>query len=87
MGGFLLMPSETQLLEFFHTFLLARGVAVKSEQLQSFNFMESGLLDSFEMLSMVMQIETDFGVRLTPEQMLRPGSATVGGLIDVILRS
>ncbi|WP_462154920.1 hypothetical protein [Pseudoalteromonas piscicida] len=81
------MPSETQLLEFFHTFLLARGVAVKSEKLQSFNFMESGLLDSFEMLSMVMQIETDFGVCLTPEQMLRPDSATVGGLIDVILRS
>lgn len=81
------MLDKATLITFFEQFLMARGVHLTHEQLNDFNFMQSGLLDSFEMLSMVMQIDTEFNVKLSPEQMLSPETETVGGLINVILAS
>lgn len=81
------MIDAVKLESFFSQFLAERGVVIDKQSLRNFNFMQSGLLDSFEMLSMVMQLETTYSVTLTPEQMLSDDCATVGGLIKVLVES
>ncbi|WP_440055625.1 acyl carrier protein [Pseudoalteromonas sp. T1lg65] len=75
---------QAELIAFFEHFLESRGVTVSDQQLLAFNFVQSGLLDSFEILSMVMQLETEFGVSLSPEELSAQQNATVKGLIDTL---
>ena len=56
----------------------------EGEDLAGFNFVDSGLLDSFGILSMVMDIESRFSVKLTPAELLNDDSKTVGGLARLI---
>lgn len=79
------MSMETTLAEFFEQFLMARGISLTSENLLDFNFVGSGLLDSFEILSMIMEVETQFSLKLSPEELTDNNNATVGGLIRTLV--
>lgn len=78
-------PNSDQLTDFFLRFLLARGVELDAQKLADFNFVESGLLDSFEILSMIIELETEFGLSLSPEELSDTQHATVGGLMKTLL--
>ena len=56
----------------------------EEQDLAGLNFVDSGLLDSFGILSMVMDIESRFSVKLTPAELLNDDSKTVGGLARLI---
>lgn len=77
--------TANQLRQFFHDFLAERGVDIEAEKLLKFHFVDSGLLDSFEILSMIMQLETVFTVQFTPEELADGQMATVHGLIQAVL--
>ncbi|TMP43477.1 hypothetical protein CWB96_01980 [Pseudoalteromonas citrea] len=79
--------NREQLLLFFSEFLMARGIEHSQETLLHFNFVESGLLDSFEILSMIMELELISGVKLTPLQLVDESNATVSGLMSTLLES
>lgn len=79
------MIDESQLKTFFNDFLLERGVRVEGGRLKDFNFVASGLLDSFEILSMIINIESEFGIKVTPEELIDKQNSTVGGLMSTIL--
>ena len=79
--------NKEQLLLFFSEFLMARGIECSGERLLCFNFVASGLLDSFEILSMIMELELVSGIKLTPLQLVDEKNATVPGLISTILES
>ncbi|MBQ4846339.1 hypothetical protein [Pseudoalteromonas sp. MMG005] len=81
------MMNKEHLLIFFSDFLMARGIERTDEALLNFNFVASGLLDSFEVLSMIMELELISGVKLTPLQLVDEKNATVFGLVSTILES
>ena len=48
------------------------------------NFVDSGLLDSFGVLTMVMDVGSRFSIKLTPAELLDEETKTVGGLVRLI---
>ncbi len=77
--------SESQLVEFFQQFLAERGIELSAHELPAFNFVASGLLDSFEILSMIMHLESSFGISVSPESISDPKNGDVAGLISTLL--
>jgi acyl carrier protein len=77
--------NKEQLIDFFNDFLMNRGIENSPQELQSFNFIGSGLLDSFEVLTMIMELEMHTGLKLTPEELVDESNATVEGLVTTLL--
>ncbi|NOU50785.1 acyl carrier protein [Pseudoalteromonas sp. JBTF-M23] len=75
--------SNEALYSFFQDFFEARGVILPTE-IEDYNFIASGVLDSFEVLSLIMQIELEFSVSFSPEELLDEKNASIGGLISSI---
>ncbi|MCR4376867.1 MAG: acyl carrier protein [Rhodospirillales bacterium] len=48
------------------------------------NFVDSRLLDSFAILSLILTLETQYSVRFQPQELVDPRLHTVGGLTQVI---
>lgn len=79
------MINEEQLQDFFCDFLIARGIRVSKENINNFNFIGSGSIDSFEVLSMIMELEVLTTIHLSPDELMDENNATVGGLIETLL--
>jgi acyl carrier protein len=77
--------NKEQLIDFFNDFLMNRGIESSPQELQSFNFIGSGRLDSFEVLTMIMELEMHTGLKLTPEELVDESNATVEGLVTTLL--
>jgi acyl carrier protein len=77
--------NKEQLIDFFNDFLMNRGIENSPQELQSFNFIGSGLLDSFEVLTMIMELEMHTGLKLTTEELVDESNATVEGLVTTLL--
>ena len=58
---------------------------IETEALATVNFIDSGLLDSFGILSMVMDVESRFSIKLSPEKLLDPKVKTVEGLVLLVM--
>jgi acyl carrier protein len=48
------------------------------------NFLESGIVDSFELINLIESAERQYDIRFTQEEFLRPEFVTVSGLASVI---
>lgn len=83
--GIIIMINEEQLQDFFCDFLIARGINVSKETINNFNFIGSGSIDSFEVLSMIMELEMLTNIHLSPDELMDENNATVGGLIATLL--
>lgn len=79
------MLIEQKLLTFFKTFLMERGIETTDNNLHEFNFVESGLLDSFEVLTMIMAIEAEYALAILPDELLDTNNSTVGGLLKTLV--
>ncbi|MCG7537140.1 phosphopantetheine-binding protein [Pseudoalteromonas sp. OOF1S-7] len=66
-------------------FFEARAVLVSETDFESFDFIAAGVLDSFEVLSMIMHIEAHFGLSVPPELLLDTRNAQVGRFTDAIV--
>lgn len=77
--------NKEQLLDFFSDFLMVRGIENSTQELLSFDFIGSGRLDSFEVLSMMMELEMHTGLKLTVEELVDESNATVEGLVNTLL--
>lgn len=49
------------------------------------NFVDSGLLDSFATLSMIMDLESRFSVKFRPQELADPALRTLGTLAEAVL--
>jgi acyl carrier protein len=74
-------------IQFFTEFLAERGTIVSEDELLIFPLTQSSKLDSFELLSMLVAIETEFGVAVPAETLLQPEQATLGGLIEYLVNT
>lgn len=54
---------------------------------QSENFIEDGLLDSFDVVDLVDQLETAFKVKIAGVEVIPENFATVDGMVALVERS
>ncbi|MBI4677661.1 MAG: acyl carrier protein [Elusimicrobia bacterium] len=59
--------------------------ADETEKLR-YDYLDTGFVDSVQVVELVMQLEDDLGVRLEPEHLQSEEFRTVGGLIQIIQR-
>ena len=69
--------------DFFTHFFAERGYIVTSE-LGSLSFVEDVHLDSFEILSMIIELEMTFSVKISPEELVKERTSTVSGLVQLM---
>jgi len=51
-----------------------------------FDFVKAGLIDSLSLLRFVLELEEEFNIELTNEDIVRPEFKTFGGLCSIIER-
>ena len=51
---------------------------------ERFNYVETGYVDSIEMIRFVLEIESEFGVEITAGDMELAEFKTIGGLVSMI---
>jgi acyl carrier protein len=71
-------------LDFIIGFLSERGVLVDRESAAGMYYREEGIIDSFEVLNLFMSLEEEFGVKVSPKDMLNDSLKTVDGLAAFI---
>ena len=74
--------------DFVFAFFEARGpIPGTSEAEQgSFDYVDGVVLDSFGIVEMVTELETQFGIAFSPEDLQSPEFRTIGGLIAMVER-
>jgi acyl carrier protein len=75
---------QQELTDFLYNFILERGIELDKSAFLTMSFKQDFSLDSFEILTLVMQIELEFGVKVSPEELLDPSTETVSGFISLI---
>ena len=56
----------------------------EGEDVDRFNYVEKGYIDSIGIVSFVVEIEDAYGITFTDEELTDPGFRVVGTLIDMI---
>ncbi|MCG7549862.1 hypothetical protein [Pseudoalteromonas sp. Of7M-16] len=79
------MVTKEALLEYIQQFMEERGVLLSSSELESYNFISEGALDSFEILSLTMGLEAHFSIVVSPSLLLDENNAIVGNLVTAML--
>lgn len=69
---------------FICDFLTERGAMLDEEEMATTDFVEAGLIDSFETLNLFMSLDEEFGVRASPTDMASPRLHTVDGLASFV---
>lgn len=72
------------IIDFIITFFEERGVSLSRENYQEINYIDNAIIDSFEMLTLLMSIEDNFGVKITPMDIAEEKNKTLGELILLI---
>lgn len=67
---------------FFGNFLAERGVTCSPDNLPIYDIINSGDLDSFELMTLIINIELEFGIRIKPESIV--GNSTVNDFAKLI---
>ena len=67
-------------------FLEKRGkLPEDKKKIFSYRYLETGHIDSFGMIQLIMSLEDEFGIELQPEHLENlEGLSTVGGLVDLV---
>ncbi|PNV59280.1 hypothetical protein C0033_24790 [Clostridium sp. chh4-2] len=53
-------------------------------ELDTFNYIESGYVDSFGLIQFIATIEDEYNIEFTDEDLQNPELKTVGGLIKIM---
>lgn len=56
----------------------------EGENIDNFNYVEKGYIDSIGIVSFVIEIEDAYGITFTDEELTAPGFQVVGTLISMI---
>lgn len=77
------MISNEALAAFLHQFLLERGVVLPADW-QSYNFVSAGVLDSFEILTLIVSLETHFGFKVPACLLAEPANGQLGTFVAAL---
>ncbi len=76
---------KNQLISFLYEFISERGCTVNSDHMLSLSFKNDVVLDSFETLTLVMQIELTFGIKIELHELLDPKTDNIGEFIKMVI--
>lgn len=67
-------------------FFTGRGIELPADETAraSYEYLDTGVLDSMGIVAMVMEMEQRFGIRFAAEDMQSVDFRTIGGLISLI---
>lgn len=77
------MNTENKILEFFKS----KGTIPQSESEQlNYNYLDTGLLDSMQLVEMIVLLEDQFKIQFSMEDLQSEEFRTIGGLINIVNR-
>lgn len=65
--------------------LLQKKYAIKqTEDIENFNYVESGFIDSMGIIQFIVALEDEFSIEFTDDELNDPEFKTIGGVIRII---
>ena len=71
--------------KFIVDYVEKKGKLPSEADLQTFDFVKSGHIDSMALFKFVVDIEAEFDIEISDEEMISSEFRTIGGLISIIL--
>ena len=71
-------------IKFLIDYLEQRGVEIVMEDVSNVELIDGGFIDSFGMLTLLMTIEDEFNIKITPDDMLNDANKSLLGLAKLI---
>lgn len=56
----------------------------QTENIEEFNYVESGFIDSMGIVQFIVALEDEFSIQFSDEELSDPAFKTVGGVIEII---
>ncbi|MBH0042958.1 acyl carrier protein [Pseudoalteromonas sp. SWXJZ10B] len=78
--------TKQALVKSIQQFIFERGVIIEDTDIENYNFVAAGELDSFEILSLIMNLETEFDISVPPELLVSPENAKIGSLASALMK-
>ena len=75
---------NTEIASFVKNYLSERGASFSEEDWQDFDFVASGVIDSFEILSFLLVLNDRYALQLRPEDFVGADYNRVGKLVSYI---
>ena len=65
---------------------LQREYTLEAEDVMNLNFVETGYVDSFGLLTFILALEEEFGISFTDDELQDPNFKVVGSLVEIVER-
>lgn len=70
--------------EFILEHIQSQYTIPEGEDIERFNYVEKGYIDSIGMISFIVELEDAYGITFTDEELTDPRFQTIGTLIEMI---
>jgi acyl carrier protein len=70
--------------KFVINYIEKRGKLPENINLDEFNYIETGYVDSMGIIKFIVELEKEFDIEIKDDDMLSPKFKTIGGLIELI---
>ncbi len=70
--------------DFVLDYLIERGADVSESNYEEFDFVKSGVIDSFEVMAFMLEIQEAYGIRLEPEDFIEKELRFTGKLVSYL---
>lgn len=71
--------------KFLISYIEQKGSLPKNTDLDKFDYIDAGYIDSIGVIKFIVEIEKKFNVEISEEDMLKEEFRTIGGLIKIII--
>jgi len=77
-------PEEIK--DFILKYISKKGKLPKDIDVDKFNYIDTGYIDSMGLIKFVVELERKFDVQITDDDIMLPEFRTIGGLVESIKR-
>jgi len=70
--------------QFIVKYLSKKGKLPKDINIDEFNYIDTGYVDSMGLLKFVVELEQEFDIQISDDDIMSPGFKIIGGLISLI---
>ena len=76
--------SEKEIKDYIVKYISKKGKLPENIDIDSFNYIETGYVDSMGILKFVVELEQKFDIQISDDDMMKPEFKTIGGLIKFV---
>jgi len=78
---------EEEIKKFVINYIEKKGKLPKNTDFETFNYIETGYVDSIGIIKFIVEIEQKFNIQISEEDIMSEKFKTVNGLSDIIKRN